>query len=78
MERAEMAANNEAIVWCQKALSVRGYRIYKEIWEAAPGKTHVCVAEPGNPHNRNVVAVEKDRKVIGHLPQKVLRLCTLF
>ena len=34
----------------------------------------VCVAEPGNSHDRKVMAVEKDVKVIGHLPQKVVRL----
>ena len=35
------------------------------------GETLVCVAEPGNSHDRNAVAVEKYGKVIGRLPQSV-------
>ena len=67
-----MAANNEAIIRCQKAYCIGGYHNYKEIWEAATGKTLVCVAKPGTlTTNRNTVAVEKDRKVIGYLPRKV-------
>ena len=31
----------------------------------------MCVAKPGNSHNRGAMAVEKDRKVIVHLPQKL-------
>ena len=63
-----MVANDNAIVVrYQKALCLRGYHMYKEIWEAATCETLVCVAEPANSHNRNTAAIEKDRKVIGHL-----------
>ena len=41
-------------------------------------ETLVGVAEPGDSHDRNAVAIAKDGKVIGHLPQKVSRLCALF
>ena len=71
MKRAEMAANDEAIVQYQKALCVHRYNIYKEIWEAGTGEALVCMAEPRNSHDRNTVAVEKDRKVIQHLQQSV-------
>ena len=50
--------NDKAIIRC----------IYKEIWEIATGETLVCVAEPMNSHDRNGLAVEKDKKVIGHWP----------
>ena len=38
---------------------MHGYHIYKDIWEAAVGETVVYMLEPGNFHDRNVVAVEK-------------------
>ena len=78
MERAKMATNDEAIVQYQKALPVHGCHVYREIWEAACGETLVCVAEPGNCHDWNAVAVEKDGKVVGSLQRRVSRLCTLF
>ena len=46
--------------------------------EAATDEALVCVAEPGNSHDRNAVVVERDRKVVGHLPQKVSWLYTFF
>ena len=56
-----MAANDK--VWYhEKALCVHGYRVYKEIWEAATGEIFVCVAEPGNSYDRNGMAVEKRQK----------------
>ena len=65
-----MAMNNEATVWYQKALCEHGYHVYKEIAEAATGETLVYVAEPANSRDKNVLAVEKNDKVTGHLPQK--------
>ena len=41
-------------------------------------KQYVCVLEPGNFHDRNVIAVEKVRRIIVHLLQKVLCVCVLF
>ena len=38
--------------------------------EAAAGQTLVCMVEPGNSHDRNAMAVEKDGNVAGHWPQK--------
>ena len=32
----------KAVTQYQKALCVRGYHIYKDIWEVAVGKTVVC------------------------------------
>ena len=42
------------------------------------GKTVVCMLEPGNFHEKNAVAVEKDGRIIGHLPWKVSRFRALF
>ena len=62
----------------QKALCIRGYHIYEDIWEVAVGETVECVLEPGNFHDKNAVAVEKDGRIIGYLPWKVLRVRALF
>ena len=68
----------KAVTQYQKALCVCGHHVYKNIWEAAVGDTVVCVLEPGHFNNRNAVAVEKDGRIIGHLPQKVSRIRAPF
>ena len=51
----------------------------RTFWEAAVGETVVCVLVPGNFHDRNAVAVEKDGRIIaGHLSRKVSRVHALF
>ena len=62
----------------QSSHTVRGYHVYKDIWEVAVGETVVCVLEPGNFHDRNAVAVEKDGRIFGHLPRKVSCVCAVF
>ena len=57
---------------------IRGYHVYKEIWEAAVGEELVCVREPHNSHNHYAVAVKREDVLIGHLPRKLSRLCSLF
>ena len=44
-------------------LCVSGYHIYQDIWEAAVGKTLVCLREPWNSHDRYAVAVEMNATV---------------
>ena len=61
-----------------RALCVRGYHVYREIWEAAVGQVLICEREPRNVKDRYAVAVQKDGTVIGHLPRKVSRVCSLF
>ena len=57
---------------------IRGYHIYKEIWDAAIGEHLTCERENSNNHDRYAVAVTKDRTIVGHLPRKVSRVCSLF
>ena len=55
--------------------------MYEDFWEAAVGRTVVCVLEPGNFYDRNAVgtvAVEKDGRIFGHLLRKVSRVCAIF
>ena len=68
----------KAVTQYQKALSVRGYHVYEDIWEVAVGETVECVLEPGNFHDKNAIAVEKDGRIIGYLPRKVSHVRALF
>ena len=57
---------------------VRGYHLYESIWAAALGERIGCEREPLNANDRYAVALKKDGAVIGHLPQKISRICSLF
>ena len=62
----------------ERACCVRGYHVYLEIWEAVVGEVLVCEREPRNTADRYAVAVKKDGTIIGHLPRKVSRVCSLL
>ena len=68
----------KAVTQYEKALCVHGYHVYKDIWGATVGETVVCMLDLGNIYDRNTVAFEKDRKIIGQLPQKVSRVCAFI
>ena len=57
---------------------MRGYHVYQTIWDAVVGGTLECRRQPLNEHDTYAVAVIKDDMIIGHLPRKVSRLCSLF
>ena len=57
---------------------VRGYHIYKDIWPAVIGEVLACEREPSNSQDRYAVAVKKDETIVGHLPRKLSRICSLF
>jgi len=59
----------------ERACCIRGYHVYKDIWEAAVGKELASVREPNDTHNRYAVGVKRRGIFIGRLPQK---LCSLF
>ena len=57
---------------------IRGYHVYKDIWDAAIGEVLVCEREPRNVEDRYAIAVKKDETVIGHLPRNLSRVCSHF
>lgn len=57
---------------------IRSYHIYKDIWETADGEELLCEREPHNDHDRYAVAVKKKGGIIGHLPRKIARVCSLL
>ena len=62
---------------CERNNCVRGYHIYKNIWDAVIGELQ-CERELDNESDRYVVAIKKDRTIIGHLPRAISRACSLF
>lgn len=56
----------------------RGYHVYKNLWEGAVGEELECKRVSSNLLDQYVVAVVKEGNVVGHLPQKVCRACSLF
>ena len=80
-----MHANLFAFAWpCmthQKFVTnsmIRGYHIFRTIWDAVIGEHLQCVREVGNVEDRYAVAVRRGDSVIGHIPQKISTLCSLF
>ena len=51
--------------------SIRGYHVYKDIWDGVIGKELQCERQPDDGSDRYAVAVKKNDIVIGHLPRKI-------
>ena len=62
----------------EKATCVRGYHVYNAVWEAVVGDELECRRETSNRVDRYAVVVVKDDTVVGHVPQKISYLCSLF
>ena len=57
---------------------MRGYHVYKDIWNAALGEELQCQRETGNSSDLYPVAVLKGTTIVGHLPRKLSRISALF
>ena len=58
--------------------SVRGYHVYKDVWEAAFGQLLPCQREPGNIHDPYDVAVVETgvaTRIVGHVPRAISAFC---
>ena len=71
--RKSMDECEEMFVSC-----VRGYHVYKQIWQASIGEELECRRQISNVVDRYAVCTMKDDEIVGHLPQKISRLCSLF
>ena len=63
---------------CERNSCVRDYHIYMSTWDAIIGEELPCEREIGNERDRYEVAVKRDGTIIGHLPRKISRPCSLF
>ena len=57
---------------------VRGYHIYKDIWDALIGEELSCEREGANYADPFAVAIIKDDNIVGHVPRKISTVCSLF
>ena len=57
---------------------IRGYHVYKDIWEAVLDEELPCQKELGNLVDPFAVAVIRDGVVVGHVPKKISSVCALF
>ena len=57
---------------------ILSYHVHKEIWQASIGEELEYDREPENWYDCYAVAVKRIEVVIGHLPQKLLCICSLF
>ena len=57
---------------------IRGYQIYKDIWEASSGQVFPCLRESGNAFNPFAVSVVRHGDIIDHVPKKIYAACSLF
>ena len=60
------------------ASAVRGYHVYKDIWETLIGKKLVAKREFNNPIDKHAVKVVKDNETVGHLPREFSRITWYF
>ena len=52
--------------------------MYKGKWDASVGEVLMCMRETHNTQDRYAIAVKKSQTVVGHLPRKISRVCSLF
>ena len=58
--------------------TVRGYHVYKHIWNATVGQHLHCQQEVGNPHDPYAVAVLETGVTVGHVPREISAVCSKF
>ena len=57
---------------------VRGYHVYKDIWDPVVGETLNCECEDRNYKDPYAVGVKKVGTTVGHVPRVTSCICTLF
>ena len=53
--------------------SIRGYHVYKSMWNPEIGETLSTKKEHNNPHYKFTVAVMKGKLRVGHIPKEIQR-----
>ena len=57
---------------------IRGYHVYRDVWSAVVDEELACKREPFNASDLFAVAVVKSATTAGHIPKKILTICSLF
>ena len=58
--------------------AVRGYHIYKDIWEPSVGEKLIAHREFGNQFDKFAIKVLNGEQTVGHLPREYLRIAWYF
>lgn len=53
------------------AAMVRGYHIYRDIWQATVNEELACQREIGNAADPFAVAIIKSGVIVGHVPRRI-------
>ena len=56
---------------------IHGYHSYQLVWMPVL-RDFICIREPFNSVDRYTVYAKKDDNIIGHLPKKASRICSLL
>ena len=57
---------------------VRGYHVYKDIWDAEIDFEFPCFPEPDNREDCYAVAVMNGVDVVGYVPRRISYICNIF
>ena len=57
---------------------IRGYHVYRKDWNPVIEEMLECEKEITNNQDRYAVAVKRNGTIVGHLPRKIARVCSLF
>ena len=58
--------------------AVRGYHIYKDIWEPSVGEKLIAHREFGNQFDKSAIKVLNGEQTVGHLPRECSRIVWHF
>lgn len=58
--------------------AVRGFHVYKDVWEPTIGEVLSCERDVGNSHDTFAVATKKSTEVVGHVPRFLSSICSIF
>ena len=58
--------------------AVRGFHVYKDVWEPTISEVLSCEREIGNSHNTFAVAIKNSSEVVGHVPRFLSSICSIF
>ena len=60
------------------AAVIRGYHVYRNIWNGAIGQILLCQWEPGNIHDPYAVSVVNVEIIVGQVPRAISLVCYSF
>ena len=63
---------------CEIPSCIRGFHVYKDTWVPTMEEVLQCQRDRRNNRDRYATSVIKDGNVVGHLPQKISKICSLF